>query len=58
MIYLAEKTGMLMPTDQKVKSQGADVIQWLMFQMGGIGPMMGQANVFFRYFPEKIKARN
>ena len=52
MIYLAEKTGMLMPSDGKGRS---DVIQWLMFQMGGIGPMMGQANVFFRYFPEKIK---
>ena len=53
MIYLAEKTNKLMPTDSHKKSK---VIQWLMFQMGGIGPMMGQANVFFRYFPEKINA--
>jgi len=52
LIYLAEKTGRLMPTDPKGRSL---VIQWLMFQMGGIGPMMGQANVFFRYFPEKIQ---
>lgn len=52
LIYLAEKTGRLMPTDPKGRSA---VIQWLMFQMGGIGPMMGQANVFFRYFPEKIQ---
>tara|TARA_B100001964_G_scaffold244372_1_gene325607 strand:+ start:1288 stop:1971 length:684 start_codon:yes stop_codon:yes gene_type:complete len=52
MIYLAEKTGRLLPTDPKGRSR---VIQWLMFQMGGIGPMMGQANVFFRYFPEKIQ---
>ncbi|WP_396431009.1 glutathione S-transferase family protein [Limnohabitans sp.] len=52
MIYLAEKTGQLMPTDAKGRSR---VLQWLMFQMGGIGPMMGQANVFFRYFPEKIQ---
>ncbi len=51
MIYLAEKTGRLLPRDDKGRSR---VIQWLMFQMGGIGPMMGQANVFFRYFPEKI----
>jgi len=52
MIYLAEKTGKLMPTDEKGRSR---VIQWLMFQMAGIGPMMGQANVFARYFPEKIQ---
>jgi GSH-dependent disulfide-bond oxidoreductase len=51
MMYLAEKTGRLMPTDVKGRSL---VIQWLMFQMGGIGPMMGQANVFFRYAPERI----
>lgn len=52
LIYLAEKTGQLMPSDKKGRSR---VLQWLMFQMGGIGPMMGQANVFYRYFPEKIQ---
>jgi GSH-dependent disulfide-bond oxidoreductase len=52
LIYLAEKTGQLMPRDPKGRSV---VMQWLMFQMGGIGPMMGQANVFFRYFPEKLE---
>lgn len=52
MIYLAEKAGKLLPTGAKARSR---VIQWLMFQMGGIGPMMGQANVFYRYFPEKIQ---
>ena len=52
MIYLAEKCGKFLPTDVKGRST---VIQWLMFQMGGIGPMMGQANVFYRYFPEKIQ---
>ncbi len=53
MVYLAEKAGRLLPSDEKGRSR---VIQWVMFQMGGIGPMMGQANVFFRYFPEKIEA--
>ncbi len=52
LIYLAEKSGRLMPAGAKGRSE---VIQWLMFQMGGIGPMMGQANVFYRYFPEKIQ---
>lgn len=53
LIYLAEKTGKFLPSEPKKRSQ---VIQWLMFQMGGVGPMMGQANVFYRYFPEKIPA--
>ena len=53
LIYLAEKTGRLMSSDRQGRSR---VLQWLMFQMGGIGPMMGQANVFYRYFPEKIQA--
>ncbi|HIF94400.1 MAG: glutathione binding-like protein [Myxococcales bacterium] len=52
MVYLAEKTGRLLPTDLKGRSR---TMQWLMFQMGGVGPMMGQANVFYRYFPEKIQ---
>ena len=53
MIYLAEKTGKLLPSDPTKKSE---VLQWLMFQMGGVGPMMGQANVFYRYFPEKLQS--
>ncbi len=53
LIYLAEKTGKSLPANPNKRSI---VLQWLMFQMGGVGPMMGQANVFFRYFPEKIPA--
>ena len=53
LIYLAERTGQLLPADEKARSR---VLQWLMFQVGGVGPMMGQANVFFRYFDEEIPA--
>ncbi|HKD54284.1 MAG TPA: glutathione S-transferase N-terminal domain-containing protein, partial [Steroidobacteraceae bacterium] len=52
LIYLAEKTGRFLPWNTHGRSR---VLQWLMFQMAGIGPMQGQANVFFRYFPEKIQ---
>ncbi len=52
LIYLAEKSGKFIPTENKGRSR---VIQWVMFQMAGIGPMQGQANVFYRYTPEKIQ---
>jgi GSH-dependent disulfide-bond oxidoreductase len=51
LIYLAEKTGKLLPIDTREKFQA---IEWLMFQMGSIGPMFGQYNHFNRYAPEKI----
>jgi GST-like protein len=46
LLYLAEKTGQLMPTDEKARWQ---VIEWLMWQMGGTGPMLGQVHHFVRF---------
>jgi GST-like protein len=51
LMYLAAKTGRFMPTDLAARY---DVLQWLMFQMGGVGPMLGQAHHFRIYAPEKI----
>ncbi|WP_224363875.1 glutathione S-transferase family protein [Hyalangium versicolor] len=51
LIYLAEKTGRLMPSDPAGK---AEVLQWLMFQMSGFGPMFGQLNFFSRVAPQKL----
>jgi GST-like protein len=51
LLYLAEKTGRFMPKDVRGRF---DVTQWLMFQMGGVGPMLGQAHHFRNYAPEKL----
>ena len=51
LIYLAEKTGKLLATEPKQRFQ---TIEWLMFQMGSVGPMFGQYNHFNKYAPEKI----
>ena len=51
LIYLAAKTGKFMP---KTDRQKYDVLQWLMFQMGGVGPMLGQNHHFRLYAPEKL----
>ena len=51
LLYLAGKTGRFLPADTRGKYE---VLQWLMFQMGGVGPMLGQAHHFRIYAPEKI----
>jgi GSH-dependent disulfide-bond oxidoreductase len=52
LVYLAEKSGQLLPKDPEGRSVA---LQWLMFQMGGVGPMFGQAGHFRNYAPEKIE---
>ncbi len=52
LLYLAAKTGKFLPTDTRGKYIA---LQWLMFQMGGVGPMLGQAHHFRNYAPEKIE---
>ena len=52
LLYLAEKTGGLMPTDARGRYK---VLEWLMFQMASVGPMLGQAHHFRRYAPEQIQ---
>jgi GSH-dependent disulfide-bond oxidoreductase len=51
LLYLAGKTGLFLPEDTRGKYE---VLQWLMFQMGGVGPMLGQTHHFRLYAPEKI----
>ncbi len=51
LIYLAEKVGQLLPTETQSRF---NVLQWLMFQMGSVGPMFGQLNHFRKFAPEQI----
>ena len=51
LVYLAGKTGRFLPASDRERYE---VLQWLMFQMGGVGPMLGQAHHFRIYAPEKI----
>ncbi len=56
LIYLADKTGQFLPDKAADPNAYYDVIQWLMFQMGGVGPMFGQAGHFRNYAPERFPA--
>ncbi|MCB1889497.1 MAG: glutathione S-transferase N-terminal domain-containing protein [Rhodocyclaceae bacterium] len=51
LVYLADKAGRLLPRDVRSRTE---VMQWLMFQMGGIGPMLGQAHHFLKFAPEPV----
>ena len=51
LIYLAEKCGRFLPTDLRARME---TLQWLMFQMGGVGPFFGQAHHFLRFAPEPV----
>jgi len=51
LVYLADKTGMFLPADVRGKYEA---LQWLMFQMGGVGPMLGQTHHFLRFAPEEV----
>ncbi len=51
LVYLASKTGRFLPASDRARFE---VLQWLMFQMGGVGPMLGQAHHFRIYAPEKV----
>ncbi|CAA6606366.1 putative S-transferase [Rhodospirillaceae bacterium LM-1] len=51
LIYLAEKTGQFLPQDRRGRTLA---LQWLMFQMGGLGPMLGQTHHFLHFAPEKV----
>ncbi len=51
LLYLAGKTGKFLPSSARGKYEA---LQWLMFQMGGVGPMIGQAHHFLRAAPEKV----
>ena len=55
LLYLAERSGMLLPPGERERSVA---IQWLMFQMGGVGPIQGQLLVFERNAPERIPVRS